>query len=166
MSRIRFKGSHLMNLCMVVIAVGVVLTATKWPLKTSIFPIVVGIAVFFMAFAELMLSLFGREERGKKQSAIDFKLSENVDKAVALRRTLLTFGWIIVFYLFILFFGFSIAIPLFVFLYLKLQGRERWGISIIMTFSSWLFFRGLFVWLLHTPLEDGLVLRGLRAIGI
>ena len=40
MSRIRFRGSHLMNFSMVVIAVGVVLTAMKWPLKNALFPMV------------------------------------------------------------------------------------------------------------------------------
>jgi hypothetical protein len=155
-----------MNLFMVVIAVGVVLTASKWPFKTALFPMVIGITVFFMSFAELLLSLFGREERGKKQSAIDFKLSEDVDKAVALRRTLLTFGWIVGFFLFILFFGFSIAVPLFVFLYIKLYGKEKWVISVTMAVMSWFFFYGLFVRLLDTPFEEGLVLKVLKAIVI
>ena len=58
---------------------------------------------------------------------MDFKLSEDVDKATAARRTLLTFGWIFGFFILILFFGFTIAIPLFVFLYLKIQGKEKWS---------------------------------------
>ena len=73
---------------------------------------------------------------------------------------------IIGFFLFILFFGFSIAVPLFVFLYIKLYGKEKWVISVTMAVMSWFFFYGLFVWLLDTPFEEGLVLKVLKAIVI
>ena len=99
-----------MNLCMLVIAVGVVMTAMEWQLKTALFPLVMGMAAFFMSLAELLLSLFGSEEGAKKQSGFDFKLSEDVDKSLVLRRTLLTSGWIIGFFLFILLFGFLVQI--------------------------------------------------------
>lgn len=163
MNRIRFKASHLMSLGLAVIADVAVLSATRWPLKTALFPAVIGTSVFFMALTELLLSLFEREEKEKKQSSIDFKLSEDVEKTVALRRTLLTFGWIFSFFFFILFFGFTIAIPLFVFLYMRLYGKEKWVISITMAATCFFFFWALFIWLLDTPIEEGLIL---RAIGI
>lgn len=159
-------GKALMGLCMMVIAAGVVITALKWPFKTALFPVAIGIPVFFMAMAELVLSLFGRKEIAEKQAAVDFKLSEDIDQALVIRRTSLIFIWIISFFLMILLLGFPIAIPLMVFLYLKLQGREGWGVSLFLTALSGVFFYGLFVWLLDIPFQEGWVLKGLRILGI
>jgi len=60
------------------------------------------------------------------------------------------------FFLLILFLGFTISVPLFTFLYLKLHGKEGWGMSIGLSASALACFYGLFVWLLSTPFpEDG-----------
>jgi len=155
-----------MDLCLIAIAVTVIITALKWPLKTALFPVVIGIPVILMTMADLLLNLSGREKRVEKQAAVDFKLSEDIDQTLATRRTLLAFAWIIGFFLMILFFGFHLAIPLYVLLYLKLQGRERWRISLPLMISAWVFFYGLFVWLLATPFQEGWIFKGLRAIGI
>ncbi len=151
---------------MIVISAWVIISAIKWPLKTALFPLVISISVFLMTTAELLLSLFGKEEGAKKGAAIDFKFSEDTDKTVVLRRTLTIFSWIVGFFFLINIFGFSIAVALFVFLYMKIKGREKWGISIIMTFCSWFFFWGLFIWLLDTPMMEGWLFGWLRAIGI
>ena len=147
-----------MNLGMMAISVGVIVSARDWPLKAALFPIILGASGFILAVGELLLSVFGAKEAVKKQAAVDFSPSEDIDKALAWRRTLLISLWIMLFSLLIFFLGFPMAIPLFIFFYLKIQGREGWGISLIMTASCWLFFYGLFVWLLHTPFEEGYLL--------
>jgi hypothetical protein len=151
---------------MIVISAWVGSTALKWPLKTALFPLVISISLFLMTTAELLLSLFGKEEVAKKGVAIDFKFSEDIDKKVVLRRTITIFSWVVGFFFLINLFGFPIAVALFVFLYLKIKGREKWGISIIMTFASWFFFWGLFIWLLNTPMMEGWIFEWLRAVGI
>ena len=143
-----------------------ILTAIKWPFKTALFPLVIGVSVFLMAGAELILSLMARERKASKQGTLDFQLSEGMDEAVALRRTWVAFGWIASFFLLILSVGFSIAVPLFVFSYVKIHGKEKWGISILMGALAWVFFYGLFIRLLNTPMMEGWLFRGLRAIGI
>ncbi len=164
MNQIRFSGKYVMNLVMVIISIGVVISAFNWPLKTALFPFILGGCGFILAVVELLLSLFGSEEPRKKQAAVDFKLSENIDKNLALSRTLLITVWIFIFFLLIFLLGFPIAVPLFVFAYLKIRGRERWGITIAMTALCWFFFNGLFVWLLRTPFEDGYLLSSLRLL--
>lgn len=160
----RYSGKPLMNIFLMVISVGAILGAMKWDLRASLFPMVVGTFVFFIAGAELLLSVIGKKEISIKQSSADFNLSENIDQALAIRRTFSAFTWIIGFFILILFFGFQIAIPLFVFSYLKFQGREEWGISIILTVVAWFFFYSLFIWLLHTPFPEGWVLQGFRKL--
>ncbi len=160
----RFSGKTLMCLFMMVIAVGAVITALQWKFATALFPVIIGIFVFIIATAGSLMTLFGREENEIKHAAVDFELSQDSDQALAIRRTLLIFVWVIGFFLLILFFGFLVAVPLFVFLYLKLQGREGWGISLILMGLSLVFFYGLFVWLLHIPFLEGWVLKGLRML--
>jgi hypothetical protein len=66
----------------------------------------------------------------------------------------------------ILLVGFTIAAPLYVFLYLRLQGRESWKLTLSLTASTFVFFYGLFVWILNTHFEEGWIFAGLRAMGI
>jgi hypothetical protein len=155
-----------MDLCLIAISVGVIITALNWPLKTALFPVIIGIPVTFMALIDLFLNLFGRDRGVEKQAAFDFKLSEDVDQALAIRRTWFAFAWIMAFFLMILIFGFHLAVPLYVLLYLKIKGRERWGISLLLMASAWVLFYGLFVWLLDTPFHEGWIFKGLRAIGM
>jgi hypothetical protein len=147
------------------IAVGVIITAIQWPFKTALFPTIVSLFIFFGAMAEFLLSFFESKHIVTKQGAIDFQLSEGIDQALATRRTLLGFGWIIGFFLLILLFGFLIAVPLMVFLFLKVQAKERWGISILLTGLALVFFYGLFIWLLSIPFSSGWILESLKRLG-
>ena len=155
-----------MSLCVMVIAAGVVVTALNWPFRTALFPATVGSCVFLMAMAELLLNLFAKKEIDEKEPTMDFKFSEDIDKALETHRTLLTSMWIIGFFFMILLFGFIIAVPLWFFLHLRIQAKEGWIVSLVVTAVTWVFFYGLFVWLLDIPFMEGWVLCGLRAIGI
>jgi hypothetical protein len=162
----KYRGKHLMNLCLMGIAVGVIITAMKWPFRTAFFPLMVSIFLFFGALADLLLNLFRSKEAATKQGVVDFQLSEDIDPALATRRTLLSFAWIIGFFFLILFFGFIIAVPLMVFLFLKVQAKEKWGISLLLTGLALVFFYGLFVWLLDTPFSEGWIYEGLKMLGM
>lgn len=166
MNQMRYNGKHLISLCLLVLAAGVVITAVRWPLKSALFPMVVGISVIIMAIAVLLLGFLVKEKVDAKQSTLDFEFSEHMDKRLAIRRTLLTSAWIIGFFAMILSLGFSISVPLYVFLYMKLYGKEKWGISFIIATSSWVFFYGLFIRLLDIPMQEGWVVKWLEVIGI
>ena len=127
-----------------------IIAATAWPWKAALFPLVIGIPLFALAAAEAAWTLFGTEPASDE--ARDFQLSLGQD---TLRRTLAASGWIFAFFAAIVLLGFPIAVPLFVFLYLKLQGREGWGISIAITLGTWAVFYGLFDLLLHLPFPAG-----------
>ena len=162
----RFSGKHFVSPCLMVVAVGVMITAIKWPFKTALFPTIVSVFIFFGAMAEFLLNFFESKDIVTKQGAVDFQLSEDIDQALATRRTLLGFAWIIGFFLLILLFGFLIAVPLMVFLFLKVQAKERWGISLLLTGLALVFFYGLFIWLLSIPFSVGWILEGLKMLGL
>ena len=136
-------------LIMIVSGYGVI-AATAWPWKAALFPLVIGIPLFALAAAEALWTLLGTDPASDE--ARDFQLSIGQD---TLRRTLTASGWIFAFFGAIVLLGFPIAVPLFVFLYLKLQGREGWGISIGITLGTWAVFYGLFDLLLHLPFPAG-----------
>jgi len=161
----RFEVRQVMNLALMLITAGVVISALDWPLKASLFPMVVAIPVFFMALGDLVLNL--REGTKKHDKAvIDFKFSQDTDKGPARRRTLLTFCWIIAFFFMVLLLGFPASVPLFVFSYLKFQAKESWPMTLIITAAFWGSFWGLFTWLLNTRFPSGLLFRGLHILGV
>jgi hypothetical protein len=162
----RLSGKLLMSLCLMAIAIGVMITAMKWPFRTALFPMIVSIFLFFGALTDFLLNLLGRKEVVSKQGTVDFQLSDDIDPEIASRRTLVAFGWIIGFFFLILLLGFSVALPLMVFLFLKVQTRERWGISLLLTGIALVFFLGLFVWLLNIPFPAGWIVEGLKRLGL
>ena len=130
-------------------------SALAWPWKAKLFPLVIGIPLFCLATAELLWVIFGSAAAAK---ASDFQLAADVPVELARRRTALAAGWIIGFFLLILLLGFPVAVPTFVFLYLKLQAREGWLFCTIFTAALWAGFYGLFDLLLHLPFPPGLLL--------
>jgi hypothetical protein len=131
-----------------------VVAAFDWPWKAKLFPLVIGIPVFGLATAEVLWSLFGTTSRDR---AMDFQLSGHLPARVMLARTLRAAGWMVGFFGAIVLLGFPIAVPLFVLLYLRLQGHESWGLSVAITVAVWGFFYGLFDRLLHLPFPAGLI---------
>jgi hypothetical protein len=127
-----------------------VIAATAWPWKAALFPLVIGIPLFCLAASEALWTLFGSPPASGE--AKDFQLSIGKNTG---RRTLVATGWILGFFAAIVLLGFPIAVPLFVFLFLKLQGREGWVLSIVMTAAVWGVFYGLFDLLLHLPFPAG-----------
>lgn len=162
----RFSGKALMSFCSIVISGWVVITALNWPLMAALFPVVIGIPVSFMAIFTLYFILTGKENHDKEDSRLDFRLSEPTDQALANRRTISIFLWILGFFMLIVLVGFLVAIPFFFALFLKLVGKKGWKTSLGQAVLALGFFYGLFVWLLHTPLPEGWVQKALRTFGI
>ena len=132
-------------------------SALDWPLKSKLFPLVIAIPLFCLATAEALWVMLGKSPA---DAASDFRLTEGHAPGVARRRTLLGAGWTVGFFVLILFLGFPIAVPVMVFTYLKVQGKEGWIFSAIFTAAVWLFFHGLFELLLHLHFPDGWLLGG------
>ena len=128
--------------------------ALGWPFKAKLFPMAIAVTVLCLAAAEVAWSLLGSQAA---ERATDFQISTDVPREVALRRTVAVIAWIAGFFALIALIGFPRAVPLFVFLYLKVQGRESWWLSIGFSVLVWGFFYGLFVELLNIPFPAGWV---------
>lgn len=132
-----------------------VAAAWSWPWKASLFPLVIGIPLFCLAAVEVLWVLLGTTERGE---AKDFQVSSELPEKEILKRSAAASGWILGFFAAIVLLGFPLAVPLFVLLYLRLQGKESWLFSACFAAAVWLFFWGLFDRLLHLPFLQGWLL--------
>jgi hypothetical protein len=126
-----------------------VFAATAWPWKAALFPLAIGIPLFCLAATELLWALFGAPPQSAPH---EVELSTD---PVARRRVLRVTGWMLGFFAAIALLGFPIAVPLFAFLYLKLEGREGWAMSVALTAAVAAVFYGLFDALLHLPFPPG-----------
>lgn len=144
----------LLALAAAVIAGYALYASLYWPFRTALFPRVIAIPLLTLALIEMGLTLFG-SEKNREGHAIDFELTTDVDPVIARKRTLGIFSWALGFLALILLLGFPLAVPAFVFLYLKLAGNEGWTLTILLTALSWLIMEGLFDRLLHLPFPRG-----------
>ncbi len=128
--------------------------AMDWPFRTALFPKMIGVPLLLLALVEMGWSAFGAEKQ-REGHAVDFELTTDIDPAVARQRTLAIIGWVFGFFVLILLVSFPVGVPLFVLLYLKLAGKESWGLALVLTVLSWLLMKGLFDRLLHIPFPQG-----------
>jgi hypothetical protein len=154
MSKKLFSGRGVICLTLMVIAVSVLLTAKDWPFKTALFPVGIAIVILILTTWGLTMVLTGKDAH--EGSARDFSLTELEGESTTWP-TLMAFAWILAFFVLIIFVGFKISVPLYVFLCCYYQGKEKLWVSLVMAGFSWVFFWFLFIWLLNTPMNDGLI---------
>jgi len=137
-----------------ILAIGVMLlagygifAATAWPWKAALFPLAIGIPLFCLAAVEALWAYFGRE-------AADTGAAE-LQIIPPGRSTWIALAWMLAFFAAIVLIGFPYAVPLFVLLYLRFQGGERWLLTIIITVAVAAIFYGLFDAALHLPFPPG-----------
>ena len=153
------RASLALAILIMVLAGWGTLSALAWPWKAKLFPLVIGIPLFCLAAAEALWTVLGK--RSERHAAADFQLSTDQAPEVARRRTALAVAWTVGFFALIVLLGFQVAVPVLVFAYLKLQGKEGWIFTTVFTAAVWGFFYGLFDLLLHLPFPPGVLLEWL-----
>jgi TctA family transporter len=131
--------------------------AWDWGFRPGLFPWVVGFLAVPLAFLQLNLDIAGAVKtlrhgllQPRDQEAM--RLARAVAKIAA---------WIMGYFVAIWLLGFSAAIVVMTFLYLTLA-KERWSITLILTFFAWASFYGMFVYLLHVPFPEGVLFAWFR----
>ena len=154
----RDRKALLFTLVVAVAGVWALAQTAGWPIKAWLYPRVITIPLVALALVETALLLRGRES-SESEPVPDIEMDTSVDPSVATRRTLGVITWIAGFFAAVLLVGFQIAVPGFVFAYLRGAGREGWVLSIALALVAVLAFHMLFVSLLHLPLPPGLLWR-------
>lgn len=152
----KFKVKHLFNLLVIVFFAYFIYEAREWRLQARLYPWVIGIPALVLGLIQLVFDFVGvGEKKSSTQAPVDFQFTRHTDAALAQRRTWNIFSWIFGFLILIWLAGFAIAVPALVLLYLKIQSREKWPLTIALTLGAWLLFWGLFDRLLRLPFPEG-----------
>ena len=128
--------------------------ARSWGFRARLFPWVIGVPVLALAITQLGLDLAAAVSTRGVES-----MASGNDATPVARRTAVIAGWILAFFATIWLLGFSIAVPLCIWLYLTFGSREKWWLAVMMTGLAWVAFYGLFEYTLHVPFPEGLVWR-------
>jgi Tripartite tricarboxylate transporter TctB family len=144
------------SVCIILIGAYVIYSASHWSFKTGFFPLAVAIPLVILALLHLFLQLFGAPETAGGP-AVETEFSNEVAPEVARRRVTAIFSWIAGFILLVYLVGFPLAVPLFIFLYLKFYSQESWLSSLALTAAAWGFFYVVFQRVVRLQFEDGVV---------
>jgi hypothetical protein len=150
----------LFTLCMMMVFSYVVVSARGWPLGSRLFPWFVGISMLVLTLIQSALELCQSarpESPEEDQETGDLQVDWTIGTRLVVRRVSIIFGWLVGLFLGIWLFGFFIAVPLFVLLYLKFQGREGWLLSFSLTLAALLFLIAVFDQILHVPWPHPLI---------
>jgi hypothetical protein len=132
-----------------------------WPNIAKIMPVyVAAIPGLLLVLVQLYREATDWEgRRGGSSGGIDMDevYETKLDKKTEFRRTVTFFAWFIGGALGIWLLGIVIALPLLVFLYALVEGREKWGISLIMAGCTYLLMWGLFEYMLESRWPQGLL---------
>jgi TctA family transporter len=152
---LRFDSKALFSVVVVVLIALALWQSRNFGFRAGLFPWAIGIPTLVLALLQLNKDVAGRK---KPKSAAVWEGALDIAPEVATRRTLAIIGWTLGFFVMIWLLGFTYAVPVVMVLYLKFAGREKWPMTLIVTFFTWLFFHGLFERALNVPFPEGLLI--------
>ncbi len=133
--------------------------AGEWRLQARLYPWAIGIPMVVLALLNVVNELWDLDTgKASDNAPADFQLTQTVEHHVAVRRTICILCWIVGFLAGIWLLGFSITVACMTFGYLKIQSKERWGMSLMLTASGWLLYYVLFERTLLLPFPEGKLL--------
>jgi hypothetical protein len=152
----KLTGNFAFAVFLILISSYVVYSASHWSFKTGFFPMAVAIPLIVVALVYLGLELLGGLERAG-EPVLEAEFSQEVAPQLARRRALALFSWIGGFIVLVFLIGFPVAVPLFIFLYLRIQSELSWSRSIALTAVTWGLFYIVFQRVVKLQFESGAV---------
>ena len=132
----------------------------NWPNIAKIMPVyVAAIPGLLLVCLQLYRDATGWEQNRTSSGGIDMDEVSDVrrDRRTEIRRTVSYFAWFIGGALGLWLLGLVISLPLLVFLYGLVEGRERWLTALIMGVCTYALVWGLFEYLLDTRWPPGIL---------
>ena len=133
----------------------------QWPDIAKIMPVYVaaipGIILVLVQLYRDATRWEPRQNTGGGAIEMDEVYDVKLDKKIELRRTVSFFAWFIGGALGIWLLGLAISLPLLVFLYALVEGREKWTTALIMTACTYGLVWGVFEYMLETQWPAGIL---------
>jgi len=150
-----FDHGMFFTLAIVVFTGAALWQSSTFGFRPGLFPWAVGIPLFVLAIAQLIVEVTRGVERPPRTPA---EREEEIPAPIVARRTAAMFGWIFGYLAAIWLLGFTIGGVLCTFLSLKVGSREPWPISLAITAAMGAFVYGIFELALHVPFPPGALL--------
>jgi len=154
-------GTVVFALAALVVFLGSVYLSRGWPLKASMFPMMIGITgalfsvwIILTAVIRLRALTAGKENKKMETSLI---ASETATQTISTKSEVVMMLWLLGFLLLILIFGFWVAIAAFTALFMPVFGRENWKLVTTYTAGIWLGIYLVFAVGMKVPLYPGLL---------
>jgi hypothetical protein len=152
---VKFKPALIFDFFFVACFAYMIWEAREWDTPAKLFPWAIGFPMAVLAVFHLVTDWQGEKKQTVGGSPpADVEFAKGIDPAIARSRALAILGWIIGFLVSIWLIGFSLSTALVVFVYLKMQAREGWGLSLLLACGGWLIYYALFEYLLKLPFPD------------
>jgi TctA family transporter len=158
--RFTFNPGAFFTLFVLTIFIVGLYSASDWQIQARLFPWVIGIPGLAMCVMQLFGDFFRRGRADEEQDlhgAMDLPVDRSVPVAVVVKRAVNSFGWVLGLFATIWIIGFVVAVPLFIFLYLTFQAREKLWISSAYCVGMLAFIVGVFHLILNAPWPEGLL---------
>jgi hypothetical protein len=132
----------------------------EWPYIAKLMPVyVAAIPGILLCLIQLYREATAWEDRRGTQGGIEMDeiYEAKMDRQIEARRTVTFFAWFVGGAFAIWLLGIVVAIPLLVFLYMLVEGKEKWSTSLLMTVCAYLIIWGLFEYMLQARWPAGLL---------
>jgi len=137
----------------------------SYSLKTRLVPVLVGSVSLALSLTILAGEIFPKFRRLFEIDLFARQALGNGDKSAGrwAEKKGLTIAvlWVLSFAALLFLFGFNIAIPICVLVYVRFFGRQSWPLSLAVTAMIWLFIYGLFQVLMDYQLFEGILFGGI-----
>ncbi len=157
---LRFKfnpGAFFTLFVLAVFAVGV-FSAAEWQIQARMFPWVIGIPGLALCVMQLFADFFKRKDEDQSlRGAMDLPVDRSVPVAVVVKRAVNAFGWVLGLFTAIWIVGFVVAVPLFIFVYLTWQAREKLWLAVTYSLGMLALIVGVFHLILNVPWPEGVL---------
>ena len=158
---LRFRPGSFLTLCFLAVFVLAIAVGWQWPLIAKLMPVYsVAIPGVFLALSQLYREVTAWERvEGERSTAYeaDEVFDTRLDRQTEIWRTLGYFGWFTGAALAVWLLGIVIGLPLVMLFYTLIEGKESWGVSLLMSAGIFLMIWGFFEYMLETRWPPGLL---------
>jgi len=148
-----FSWETMFSLFIVLVFICALWQSRRFNFRAGLFPWTIGFSVLALATIQLIMDTLGKVSDSNEEAQI--LAGPDLPPHAANRRVASMFGWLIGFLVAIWLLGFPMGVSLCVLMQLKVDARERWPFSIILTLFAFAFIYGLFGGILNVPFPTG-----------
>lgn len=187
--RLDYLGDWAISLVLLAVMAGAFVIAQDWPANTAFFPeLLSGVGAVLLLYKIGLLAFGERPSRRLAEAALAAERKPSAaaegDKAIAiggsdddeegdvdelhaiftsagLRTWAAVLGWLALFLVGMHLFGLILTLPVFTVIYLRVVAKSSWLLCLLYVLGTAGVIYLLFVWFLHLPLPEGILIDGL-----